>query len=313
MSDIAAPSAPASTPAPAAPQGQEAPTLRPQGQPAQKPTQPGQPETTEQKAEEKRQRLLRAKFGDREMELDLENPEHFARVQREFQKSLAADQRLQEAAIMRREAEAMRSMLNDPAKVMDLWRQNGIDPDQIATQRIYERMQQEAMTPEQREIAQLRQQIQERERLAEQEKMTAEERQIEEYRTGYAQWLESNLTEALKAENLPKSAYWTKQAAFKLKAANDAGVEMSPREAVQAAKDEMGDTLREIIGAMDPAQILQILGEETGMKIGQHLATRAKAGRTQVPSQPITAPRNQSAPQSQKIPFHVWKEQQMGR
>lgn len=304
MSDIAAPSAPATT---ATAQSAPDANLRPaqNAQPAQK---PGQPESPEQKAEEKRQRLLRAKFGDREMEFDLDNPEHFARVQREFSKNVAADQRLMEAANIRKEAEAMRALLNDPARVMDLWRQNGIDPDQIATQRIYERMQQEAMSPEQREIAQLRQQIAERERMAEQEKMTAEEQQIEQYRQGYAQWLEANLTEALKAENLPKSAYWTKQAAFKLKAANDAGIDMSPREAVQAAKDEMGDTLREIIGAMDPAQILQILGEETGLKIGQHLATRAKQGRPQVPNQPITAPRNQNTPQNQKIPFHVWRE-----
>lgn len=309
--------------APAAPQGQSAQVdanKKPTGQGGGAPQAPqvvqnvGQaPENkadADKKTEaEKVRRILRAKMrGGVEREYDLDNPEHLQHVQREFQRQIGAQEALEQAAQMRREIEEERKQLRDPSKVMEYLKTQGIDPDQLARERLYAQMQQEAMSPEQRQIAELQQRLEQEQQSKQQQEQAQQEAQIQQYQEGFSRWLDAETTKALQTEGLPKSQYLISMVAHKMRIANQARIEMSPADAVSEVKAESADHLRQLVGAMEPSKVLEILGDEFGIKLSRHMAEKIRGTRRQSQPQQFQRQSTNNQQDSKKMEPHEWRQ-----
>lgn len=177
----------------------------------------GQDSSEEQlKAEKQAIADLRKKYNlkvnnkVKEVELDLSNDEE---VQKYLQKAMAADEKFQEAATVRKQAEQLiMALKTNPLSVLmhpDL----GVDVKALAQQVMLQDLEDMKKTPEQKRIEELENALkakEEREKSLEEEKRQAEMARIQEEAF---QQLDDEISDALNTSELPKSPYVVKRIA----------------------------------------------------------------------------------------------------
>lgn len=229
-------------------------------------------ESYEETAEERQERLLRAIIDGKEVEV----PEEEAVAA--YQKVKAADKRFQEAARLRKEADAERKSLlqrlkKNPAEVLA---ELGHDVDALAEQYVVDKYQEPLMTPEEREayrkekeLEELRRKEQDRQ---EQEKKAAYQKQVEQAAMDWSKRVDM----ALKDSPVPKTPYMAKRVIDVLIAANDNGREMTPEEAVGVVWNGFQKELNTLTEVLESDKLVDFLGKKSIDKIRKHLLGKVK-------------------------------------
>lgn len=204
---------------------------------------------------------LPVKVKGREERLDLKNPEHRERVQRLMQKELAGDQALREANKLRTEAqEFFEAFKADPYGVME---KLGLNPDDLAEQRLIKKIEREKMTPEAREAAELKAKLAKYE--ADQKKTEAE-RQAETHQReveGHAQRLNTKILAALDSGGLPKTPEAVAMMAVKMAAYfEETGEHAEPEDVLPEVVETLQRQQASLLMKFDPEQIMKVLGKD---------------------------------------------------
>lgn len=212
--------------------------------------------------------LLKVDGKEVEEEIDLSNEEQ---IKRHLQLSRVAQKRMQEASELKKQAIAeiqrrdqlLEMALSNPE---DFFRKTGRDPYEIAEQLILKKFEQAQMSPEQKELLELRefkkQQDLFRQKQEEDHKKRIEEEQLTIEEQKYKSELDQGIGEALAKSGLPKTKFFVKQIALKIHNFAQRGKDLTADQAVELIKSDLNSDVKEFLGSLDAKAIQDYLGKD---------------------------------------------------
>ena len=178
------------------------------------------PESKEQKAAAAKQEKeikkamkkyeLQVNGKKKSVELDFDNDEE---VKKYLSKAMASDEKFEEAASIRKQAEQLVMMLKENPLALLRHPELGLDVKQLATQILNDELDEMQKSPEQKRIEELERNLKEREEA--EKKLSEEKREAEMAKMqaeAYRQ-IDEDITTALETSDLPKSPYVVKRIA----------------------------------------------------------------------------------------------------
>lgn len=290
MSDAAAPAAPA------APSGENSAAAKPDASKSPqevagtKPAAGGENAAAEKKADAARKLKLRLKDDGPEEELDE------ATVRTNYLKGKAASQllskadaALQKAALRDKELTEREAKLKDPKHLWRLLEESGHNPRELAERRVAEDLELETLTPEQRELRELKAWKAEQEALkAEAEKTEAQKRAEAEVDT-HVEEFSTLVHTTCEALGLPKeiAPLATPHLARLYDYAESNGMKLEPEEALAHVEGQLAATAKHYLQrAKSLDEVLEMIGPEREKAILQrHLdKLRQKRGLAVAPA-----------------------------
>ena len=240
-----------------------------------------------EKQEEVKQELLRQiklKVDGKEeaMELPFEvNEEQAEWLKRHIQPAKAAQKRFQEVSQeKKRIEEAVKNFQKDPAAALEAL---GINAHQFAEQFMINKLEEQNMTPEEREARAMKQKLanyeaQEKQRK-EQEETNARNAAIEAKRKEFG----IKITNALDASNLPKSDSTQKRMAEYMLVNAQNGMDLPMESIVEMVREDYLGELKDLFDNASGDQVLNTLGKDLADKIRKaDLAQLKKAPKVDV-------------------------------
>lgn len=270
------PTAPASTGTPSA-----SPTTATTAQPSQSANQPITAAKAPAQQPTAQERRMKVKLDGKEVEV----PE--SEVVANYQQRKIADQRFQEAAKIRKEAEAVMKFAKDnPA---EFFAKTGMNAREWAEKYLLEQLQVEAMSPEQKKARENEDKL----KKYEQEEKTRKDQQQKEYvdrlTTEKRVELDKLFTQALYESGLPRTP-WTVAEMARLQLANvKKGWQLTPAQLAKQTRENYVDAQKALMGALEGDQLLEFLGPDLVNKLSKAQISKLK-GKTP------TAPSTQSKP-----------------
>lgn len=229
----------------------------------------GQPEQTkEQKAEQKKVEAalkkayeLQVNGKSKKVEIDVSNDDE---VKKYLQKALAADEKFQEAAMTRKQAEQLVNMLqNDPLKVL----RNpalGLNVKELAEKILLQDLEEQQKSPEQKQLEEMQQKLrefeEEKKRLEDEKRQEALARmQAEQQKT-----TEESMIKALEATNIPATPFSVRRVADIMINAIEAGWEDVSIEKIMPYAEEMitRDYQEMVRRNSDPDKLEKLIGKD---------------------------------------------------
>ncbi len=207
----------------------------------------------------------------------------------------AAHKAFEEAAKMRRENEASegdfaklqaRAKKGDKAAIWELAQKLGLDPDELAENRLSTALERSRMTPEQLEMEEIRA---ENKRLKEANEATAAEKHQQQQEELTGQWVQrfdTMIGPAMSAVKLPKTPHSVSRMAAIIEGFIAKGQPIDAEWAAHVVQGEQRATIRDSLDAVDDdATLVDLLGERTIERINKLQLQRAIGGGA-VPPQP---------------------------
>ncbi len=154
---------------------------------------------------------------------------------------------------------------------------NGIDPKDFAASLIEDEMKLQAMSPEQREMQELKAKYQAQQEEREKEKKQSEDEKYERLVQQEHDRIESKLASTLEKSGLPKEAYVIKKMVDYMTFAAHQGVNLEPEDVIDVVKEEIQSDLRQMLQALGEDKVEQFIGKETLDKIRKKNIQKAKA------------------------------------
>jgi hypothetical protein len=199
------------------------------------------------------------KVNGREIEVPQEKLDYYAQL------GLSANEKWQEAANMRKEAEKVLSTAKtekSAIKALEAAGYSRADAQKVIEDELRRIYEEEDMSPEEKakraqeeELAQYRQAEAERKRLIEEEANSKEEQK-------YLEQLDNEIAEAIAATDLPKNPILGKFALNYMNAFAQQGEELSAKDAIKFVSNDFKLILRDMIGNMDSKSLKEYLKPE---------------------------------------------------
>ena len=187
----------------------------------------------------------------------------------------AAEQRFNEAAKLRREAEEREAVWNDPEKALELLKKRHPDRFRDTVENVYNReyIEPENMTPEQRRIAELERENNEYKSKAQQEAEALKAKQDADEDERTAKTIHSEIIGILENSGLPKTKFVAARIAYWMKL-NEGEPErgrpalgLPPELIVKKVKEERNAMLRTEMQAMSVEQMIETYGDDAIKKL----------------------------------------------
>lgn len=241
-----------------------------------------------------------------EEEIDLNDE---AYITKQLQLAKAAKKRMEEAQQEKRKAYEIAQMLEkDPTALLKKMGDKGYE---YAEQLLLEKIQKEMMTPEQRELSELKERLarferQEKESLErqEQEKQSALENKI-------AQEYQQKIISALEKTGLPKTPDMAKRMAFLLQKNLEIGLDLDADDLAEEAKKEVMGLFSSLAKDADAEKLLNIIGKDNYKKIDKFRVQELK--KKQLNNFGVKSPTQVAQPQFKKgrsyQTFEEWQEE----
>lgn len=243
---------------------------------------------SEEKPRNVKKLKLKVDGSEYEEEIDLDNEEYLVR---QLQLAKAAQKRMQEASMTKKQAEQFIKMLRqDPIKVL----QNphlGVDFRKIAEDYLAAQLEQELLSPEERQLREYKQKVEEFESEKKRQQEEAEQTQMARLQEHYAQEYDKKITEALSQSGLPKTPKTVRRMAELMSKNLEFGYELEPKQLVEMVREDYLNEIRELIGASEGDTLLKILGDDVSNKIRKADLARLK---TPAPQQSAKVPTESS-------------------
>lgn len=185
----------------------------------------------------KKKYQLKVNNKTRDLEIDLSNDEE---VKKYLQRAEAADEKFQEAAMLRKQVEQLVHELKSNPLAILKHPQLGIDIKALANQVLNEELEDMALSPEQKKIKELESALKEkddREKEAQTAREVAERAHFEQQALND---LDEQVTEVLSKSNLPKSPYVVRRIADSMIAAMDMGYkDVTPEQVLPFVEEQI--------------------------------------------------------------------------
>jgi hypothetical protein len=231
------------------------------------------------KEQKKMLKKLKLKFNGKEVDEDLpfEIPEEHAEyMTRQLQMARLSQHKSQELGQFEREVSAfLQDLKTNPRKALS----NpaiGIDVKQLAAEILEEEIKQSQKTPEQIEREKLEQELQALKSEREKEKQELEARELERLTEAEFERYDNLMSQALETSNLPKSPYTVKKMTEYMIQAVENGIDVSPADVIPLIQKEMESDVRELMRALPPEMVEQLLGQEIISSLRKNRVTAAK-------------------------------------
>jgi hypothetical protein len=224
-------------------------------------------ETTKEQQVQSMIRKLKLKVDGEEIEedYDLSNQDQLIR---DLQLARAAKKRMAEAQEAKRKAfDIAQQFEKDPVSILERLGDKGYE---TAEKMLLKKIQQEMMTPEQRELAELKSRL---ERFEAQEKAAkeAEERQKQdEIEDRYRQQFQTTIIGALEKAGLPKTPRIAQRMAQLLQYNINLGYDLTPEELAHEAKKEFSELFGALSKDAEAEQLLNLIGKDAYKKLNKH-------------------------------------------
>jgi len=247
----------------------------------------GQAESTEQAPEAPKPIMHKVKIGGVESEVTQEQ------LIAQYQKGVAAEKRFQEAAKIQKQTEQfIEALTADPVKVLS--NPNlGINFREIAENYLYEQLQQEMMTPEQRQQREAMTEL-ERYRAQEQQRIAQQrEAKANQLRDRYANEYTEKFTGALQETGLPKTQWTVSRMANYMQQALQANIDPDVKDIAALVKEDYLQEQRELFSSLDGDSLIETLGEDLAKKFRMAEVAKLKRSSQNSQSTPVQAPQTQ--------------------
>ena len=156
-------------------------------------------------------------------------------------------------------------------------KQMGIDPKEFAAAVIEEEIKNSQLTPEQRELEELKA---EKRRLKEERKKEREEfeqKELERLRQVEYERIDNQITEALDSSDLPKTPYTVRKLAEYMLYGSQHGIELSAKDVLPIVREELLGDLKTIIESLGDDAAEEFIGKEVLTRFRKKNIAKAKA------------------------------------
>jgi hypothetical protein len=192
----------------------------------------------------------------------------------------SAQQRYQEAAQMRKQAEAILQNIreNPIAAMQELGIENFRDQ---AEQWLYSELQRDMMDPKDRELEELRQYRQQQEdarkQAEESKRTTAEQQQMQQLQKKYEAEYEQQFISALETVDLPRDAETVADVAALMDQALRNGYEIDAQTAAELVRDRYQAKLKSAVSKLKGESLVKFFGEDMIKELRKHDISLLKA------------------------------------
>jgi hypothetical protein len=220
---------------------------------------------------EKLARKYKVKLDGEELEVDEDE------LIRGYQLRKVSDKRLQEGVMARKQAESFIQMLKtDPKRVLSDPR-IGLDVKKLAEDIIYEQLQHEMMTPEQRELMEYKRKVQsyeaQQKKIEDEKRMTEENAVLTKQRDAYVQ----DISEALENAGLPKNDYTVQRVVHEMTKAIRAGFgNVTAKDVIDLVHAQFIKDTKALYGSSNEETLMKLLGDEVAGKIRNYDVNKFK-------------------------------------
>lgn len=238
-----------------------------------------------------------------EEEFDLGNEQALIK---ELQLARAAKKRMAEAQEAKRKAyEVMQAVDGDLTGFLKKHPKG----KEVAEQLLLEELQEQMLTPEQRQIKQMERELATYKEMEKKIKDQEEQAQLAALEKQQAEIIQKTIIDALSMTNLPKTTESAKRVAFLMHKNLELGIELDAHDLAQEVKKEYQENFRTLTKEATAEQLLEILDPESLKKLRDYENSKYKARQklvgTKTPSQSHALP-----PQSKERGYQTLEEWQ---
>lgn len=200
------------------------------------------------------------KYNDADQELS------YQELIERAQKGMGADAKYQEAAAMRKQAEAALKLLKtDPTQA---FKHLGVDAKQWASKYFEEIALESMLTDEQKADRDEKNKLMSAARELEEMKKANKEAEIKKFQEQYEQKLGQDMISTIEASGLPKTKEVGIRIAKKMMLYRDAGYKnVTPADVITEVKTEMMADIKSLLGNSDEGQLAAFLGDDAVKKL----------------------------------------------
>ena len=267
--------------------------------------------TTEQKAVESQQAQLK-KFklkvdGEEfEEEIDLANE---GELTKRLQLAKAAEKRIAQAKSEKQKAMEILKAFEEGTLL-----KKHPKARELAEQLLVEQLESEMLTPEQRELKELKAYKEQKERAELERQKALEQAEAQQQEAKIAQSFQKTIIEAMDKSGLPKTPDMAKRMAYIMKKNLDLGLNLTPEDLAAEVKSELTGILKALTGSAEGEQLISLFGEDIAKKIRAYDVKKLKEGMLNKSNvkedKPSKAPRREDG---KPMTIEEWKEQVRAR
>lgn len=238
---------------------------------------PGQtvPQTVAQAKKMLKKLSYKVDGADVEDELPFEIPEEHAEYMRkQLSLTKGAQKRMAEKAQLENEVKAFFNELKkDPKSGLN---KLGIDPRQFAASMLEEELRQQSLTPEQKELEELKAKLQaaEADRKSKDEEFTKKE--LERATQVEYERISNRIEKAIDTSGLPKEPAIVKRIANYMLVGNQLGVKLDPEDLVEVVREDMFNEIQGLIKSLGAEKVEQLIGKDMLTQIRKKNVAKAK-------------------------------------
>lgn len=209
---------------------------------------------------------------------------------RHAQMGIGGMEKFEEAARLRKEAEGrLERLKTDPWSVL---KELGVDPDEAAERRVWERIQAEQMSPDKRAALEAQRRAEEAERKLKAKEEDGKKAELAQLEQAEAVKLDAEITAALKASDLPKTPATVRRMAALMSKNLEMGLDLTAAQITQIVSEEIQGDMAATIQKMTPPQIEKLVGKKWLDDVRRYYLQQIKSGTTPAasPRPPADAP-----------------------
>ncbi len=199
-------------------------------------------------------------------------------------KGRTAEQRLSESNRIKGQVDELLKRARDPSQVWQVLQVLGHDSRKIAEDYLIAQLNEERLTPEQKQLRQAQEIIKREETRKQDEQTQAQQAREKELSDRYSAEYSNQIVSALQRNSLPKSEFTVKQMAYYMHQGLKRGVTLTADDVAPLVKNHFTKQITDVLGGTDPDTLLSLLGEDVAGKL-----RAADLKRLQNPRPPVPA------------------------
>lgn len=191
-----------------------------------------------------------------------------------YQTRKASQKAFQSAAEQRKQVEGLLTLIKtDPINGLKKLVGHpaiGHDLKKLATEFLAGELEREAMTPEQRELAQAREQLAAYEAEKKERETQAEAAETKKLQDQYRGQYEKAILEAHQAANLPATEYTFKRVTYYLREGLKREMELTPADVMPLVEEDLRREINQFTGGLPIDRLIAVLGPDAVEKLRKH-------------------------------------------
>jgi hypothetical protein len=181
---------------------------------------------------------------------------------------------------------------------------------ELAEQLLVEQLQNEMLSPEQRELMELKKYKEDREKSELERQKALEMAEAQQKESAIAQQFQKTIIDALDKSGLPKTPDMAKRMAYIMKKNLDLGLSLTPEDLAAEVKSELNGLLKALIGGAEGEQLISLFGDDVAKKIRAYDVKKLKDGmKNNASTKKEDAVKQPKREDGKPLTIEEWKEQ----